>query len=229
MKYEIFGETLPGVTIFLDRGESIFTQSGGMTWMSTGLTMSTDAGGGGKGLLGGLVRSALTGESLFKATYTANADGQEFTASSSFPGKILALDVSQGPYVAQKNAFLCAQVGVNFDVYRVPGLGAKIFGGEGAFMQKFSGEGVVFLEIDGFAKEMELARGEKIKVSTGNVAVFEHTVSMGIERVKGFKNVIFGGEGLILTTLEGPGKVWLQTFDASSLAAKIAPFLTTGS
>ena len=225
MKYEIFGDSLPAVTIQLNEGESVYTQSGGLAWMSSDVTMTTEIGTGAGGKLKGLLRSVVTGESLFKATYTAESDGQSFTASSSFPGSIIALDVSNGPYVAQRNAFLCAELSVDFGIYTVPGLGAALFGGEGVFLQEFSGEGLAFLEIDGYAKEITLGKGEVMKVSTGNVAAFEHTVEMNIEVVKGLKNILFAGEGILLTTLRGPGKIWLQTLDTLSLARKITPFL----
>jgi len=221
MRYEIFGGTLPAVTIHLENGESVYTQSGGMTWMTSDIGMTTNMDGG---LMKGLGRM-LTGESLFMATYTAQAPGQHFTAASTFPGEILNLDIAQGPYICQKSAFLCAQTGVTLSAYVNPGVKAGFFGGEGFILQELSGTGHAFLEIDGSIKEIDLAPGEKLKVNTGNVGAFEKTVKYSVERIKGFKNILFGGEGLFLTTVEGPGKVFLQTMTLPGFASRLMPFL----
>ena len=221
MRYEIFGDNLPAVTVYLDRGESIYTQSGGMTWMTSGMGMETNMKGG---LLKGLGRM-LSGESLFIATYTANGDKQSITLASSFPGHIVALDVTNKSYICQKNAFLCAQSGVELKTVIPRGLKGGFFGGEGFIMQELSGQGAVFLELDGSVKELNLGPGEKIIVNTGNVAVYESQVKYSAEMVKGFANMLFGGEGLFLTTLEGPGKVYLQTMTMPSFMERIIPLL----
>ena len=221
MHYEVFGGNLPAVTIHLENGEAIYTQSGGMTWMTDRIKMETNMKGG---LMKGLGR-LLTGESLFMATYSAEGSGQHITLASTFPGNIIALDVSQGPYVCQKNAFLCAQPDVEIQTYVNPSIKSGLFGGDGFILQELVGNGMVFLEIDGSVVEMELAPGEKLMVDTGNVAAFEKRVSYSVETVKGFKNLLFGGEGLFLTTVQGPGKVWLQTMTAPSLASKLVPFM----
>ena len=223
MRYEVFGETLPAVTIFLENGESIYTQSGGMSWMSSGMKMETNMKGG---LLKGLGRM-ISGESMFLATYTAEGNNQSITLASKFPGGIVALDVTGKTYIGQKNAFLCAEPDVKVEVTMPKGLKAGLFGGEGFIMQKFSGSGHIFLELDGSIKVMDLAPGEKIIVDTGNVALYESTVQYSAEMVKGFKNILFGGEGLFLTTLEGPGRVWLQTMSLTGFAGSLAPFLAT--
>jgi len=222
MKYEIFGGTLPAVTITLDAGESIYTQSGGMSWMSRGIRMETNMKGG---LLKGLGRM-LSVESLFMATYTASAPGQQITIASGFPESIVALDCSGGrEYICQKNAFLCAQPGVTVSAYVVKGMRAGFFGGEGFILQKLSGEGLAFVEIDGTACEKVLGVGEELIVDTGNVAIFEANVNYSVEMVKGFANVLFGGEGLFLTTLTGPGRVWLQTLSLPDFASRIISFM----
>jgi len=159
------------------------------------------------------------------ATYTATGSGQFITCASTMPGDIIALEASQGPFICQKSAFLCAQPDVNLGTYAVPGLKAGFFGGDGFIFQEITGNGLAFLELDGGIKEIDLARGEKLKVDTGNVAVFEKSVTYSVERVKGFANILFGGEGLFLTTVEGPGKVWLQTMTAPNFAAKLVPFM----
>jgi uncharacterized protein (TIGR00266 family) len=169
IKYEIFGGTLPAVTISLDSGESIFTQSGGMSWMTDGMKMETNTQGG---LLKGLGRM-LSGESLFMATYTAAVPGQSITLASSFPGDIVPLDLTGGQkYICQKSSFLCAQPSVVLETVLPTGFKAGLFGGEGFIMQKVSGSGVVFLELDGSIKEVDLAPGQKLVVDTGNVAAY---------------------------------------------------------
>lgn len=221
MKYKIFGAPMPAVTIAMEKGESIYTQSGGMTWMTEGISMETNMKGG---LLKGIGRM-FSGESIFMATYSAEMSGVEITIASGFPGEIRVLEVMPGRgYIAQKNAFLCATPGVELSA-KVTGVKSGFFGGEGFVLQRYSGEGLVFLELDGAIVEKELAPGEKIKVDTGNIAAFEEGVTYSAEMVKGFANVLFGGEGLFLSTLTGPGKVWLQTLSASEFAKRIVPFL----
>ncbi len=222
MRYTIFGNNLPAVSIKLDTGESIYTQSGGMTWMSEGITMSTNMKGG---LMKGLGRM-LTGESLFMATYTSVAPDSEIVIASSFPGSILVLDVDAShQYTCQKSAFLCAEPHVQLSVQTTKGITSGLFGGEGFLLQRLTGHGKAFVEIDGSLAEYNLRPGEVLRVDTGNVAVFESSVRYEIETVKGFKNILFGGEGLFLTKLIGPGKVWLQTMTMPSFASRILPYL----
>lgn len=224
MQYKVFGTPMPAVSITMNQGESIYTQSGGMAWMSDGISMETNMKGG---LLKGLGRM-FAGESLFMATYTSQKPGGEITLASSFPGEIKVFELGNGKeYIAQKNAFLCATPEVALSAY-VTGAKSGFFGGEGFVLQKYSGRGLAFLELDGTIVEKELAPGEKIKVDTGNIAVFEASVGYSSEMVKGFANILFGGEGLFLSTLTGPGKVWLQTMSASELAGRIIPFLPAG-
>lgn len=225
LNYQIFGDNLPAVSIKLNSGESIFTQSGGMTWMDNGITMETNMQGG---LMKGFGRM-FSGESLFMATYTSNAPNQEIVIASTFPGHIISIDVGLTPIIAQKGAFLCAQPSVTLSAYLAKGIKAGLFGGEGFILQRMSGSGLVFLELDGSVMERNLAPGETIKVDTGNVAAFEEGVRYQAEMVKGFKNILFGGEGLFLTTLTGPGKVWLQTMSMPGFAKQIIPFLPKSS
>jgi uncharacterized protein (TIGR00266 family) len=222
MRYQVFGNNLPAVSIRLDRGESIYTQSGGMAWMTEAITMTTNMKGG---LMKGLGRM-LSGESLFMATYTSEAPDAEIVIASSFPGSILVLDVDgMHDYICQKNAFLCAEPNVHLSVQVTKGIASGLFGGEGFVLQRLSGQGKAFVEIDGSLAEYTLRPGEVLKVDTGNVAVFESGVRYEIETVKGFKNILFGGEGLFLTKLTGPGKVWLQTMTMPSFASRIVPYL----
>ena len=221
MRYEVFGDTLPAVTVHLNQGESMYTQSGGMSWMTDGMNMETNMKGG---LAKGLGRM-MSGESLFMATYTANAPNQSITFASSFPGHILPIELDgTNEFICQKTAFMAAEPGVHLSASINKKVMGGLFGGEGFIMQRVSGNGVVFLELDGSVKEIMLAPGEKIIVDTGNVAAYETCVQYTAETVKGFKNVLFGGEGLFLTTLTGPGKVYLQTMSLPEFAGRISPY-----
>lgn len=222
MRYEIDGGNLPYVTVKLNSGESVYTESGAMAWMSDNIKMDTNMKGG---LFGG-VKRVFSGESLFVVNFTSHGEGEEIGFVSSFPGSILPVDLSGGKsIIVQKRAFLFAESGVDFSIYFQKRLGTGFFGGEGFIMQRFSGDGIVFLEIDGSLKEVNLQPGQKIKVDTGHVVMFEEGVHMDVETVKGFKNIFFGGEGLFLTTLTGPGKVYLQSMPMSNFANNIASFL----
>jgi uncharacterized protein (TIGR00266 family) len=222
VKYELRGDTLPVVILTLEEGESVFTESGGMSWMSDGFDMKTNMEGG---LFGGIARK-LAGESLFMTTYTLNKTSGMIAFSSSFPGKIVPIHLDAGEsLICQKNAFLCAERSVKLEIHLKKKLGAGLFGGEGFILQRVTGPGWVFLEIDGEAVEYQLNPGEKMKVDTGHVAMFEPSVNFDIEMVKGFTNIVFGGEGLFLTTLKGPGKVWLQSMPIGNLASRIIPFI----
>ena len=224
MKYDIFGGMLPAAEITLNKGESIYTQSGGVAWMTDGITMETNTKGG---FLKGIARS-FSGDSIFMATYTAKNDNEKITFASSAPGEIRPLTIdSSHEYIAQKGAFLCAEDGVKLNSVFTKSFGAGLVGGEGFILQELSGSGTVFLELDGSLKEINLAAGERIKVDSGNVAFFEKSVEYSVETVKGFKNVMFGGEGLFLTVLKGPGKVWLQTVSLAELAAKLRKYIPT--
>lgn len=218
MEAKILGDSLPVVTCKLAKGESIVTESGGMSWMDEGITMSTSTNGG---IMKGLGR-ALAGESLFMNTYTAEKDDVEIAFSSSFPGKVLEFDLKEGEtIIAQKRAFLCAESTVDIAMHFRKKLGAGFFGGEGFIMQKITGPGKVYLEIDGEVVKKELAEGEKLKVDNGYVAAMTSTVNLDIETVPGLKNIVFGGEGLFLTTLKGPGTVYLQSMPVSKLASML--------
>lgn len=213
---------MPAVTLRLEAGESIYTQSGGMAWMTDGLRMETNMKGGFGKSLGRL----FSGESLFMATYTAEKQA-DITLAASMPGEIRPVEIREDKeYVAQKGAFLCATPNVHLSTFVTSAKGG-LFGGEGFILQRISGQGMVFLELDGAVQEVDLQPGEKLIVDTGNVALFEAQVGYEAKMVKGFKNVLFGGEGLFLTTLTGPGKVWLQTMTAAELARRLIPFIPT--
>ena len=222
MKYEIIGDSFPAVNVTLNARETVFTQSGAMAWSDTGIRMETNAQGG---LLKSLGR-AFSGTSLMFVRHTAEWDGASITFSSSFPGEIRAFAVDDDhEYIAQKSAFLVAEEGVEIDATVSKSFWAGLVGGEGFILQRFHGEGLVLVEIDGSVVEIDLEPGQQIKVETGHVALFESTVRYDVESVKGFKNIFFGGQGLFLTTLTGPGRVYLQTLTAQDMASKLSPFL----
>jgi uncharacterized protein (TIGR00266 family) len=221
MQYEIKGDTLPVAICQLEAGEQVVSESGAMGWMANSIAMDTNMKGG---LLKGLGRS-LSGDSVFLNTFTANAPGV-VAFPSSFPGKIVARQLGQGEsLICQKGAFLAGTSGIDLKIAFRKKLGAGFFGGEGFILQRVSGPGLVFLEFDGHIEEMTLQAGETIKVDTGNVAMFEESVSYDVVMQKGLKNMVFGGEGLFLTTLTGPGKVYLQTMPIASLAGRILPYV----
>lgn len=227
MKYRIIGNTMPAVEVLFDfPGESVYTQSGGMTWMSDGIEMTTNTRGG---FMKGISRM-FTGESLFMATYTAQRPGAVIAFASTVAGQILPVDVgANGGLICQKGAFLCAQNSVNLNITFSKKFSSGLFGGEGFILQDISGSGLAFLEIDGDMVERNLAPGEVLKVDTGNVVGFERSVSYEIEMVKGLGNIFFGGEGLFLTKLTGPGRVILQTQNIAEFAGRIAQFIPTKS
>lgn len=227
MKYRIIGDTMPAVEVMFDAaGEGMYTQSGGMAWMTEGIDMSTNTRGG---LMKGIGRM-FAGESLFMATYRAGKPGAMVAFASTVAGQILPVDVgASGGLICQKGAFLCAQESVNLNITFTKKFSAGLFGGEGFILQDISGSGMAFLEIDGDMVEKNLAAGEVLKVDTGNVVAFERSVSYEIETVKGLGNIFFGGEGLFLTKLTGPGKVILQTQNIAEFAGRIARFIPAGS
>jgi len=226
MKYEIKGESLPVVVCFLEKNEQIVSEAGAMGWMSDSIVMNTNMKGG---ILGGLGR-VFSGESVFLNTFTSNIEDGYVAFPSSFPGKIIARYLENGEsVVAQKGAFLAAQNSVELKVDFRKKLGAGFFGGEGFILQRIHGPGMAFFEFDGFVDEIMLAPGQRIKVDTGNVAMFESSVSYDIALVKGVKNIFFGGEGLFLTTLTGPGKVYVQSMPMQNLAGQLGRYFETSS
>ncbi|MCL2357602.1 MAG: TIGR00266 family protein [Defluviitaleaceae bacterium] len=215
MQHRIVGDPFPVVICELSKGEKMITQRGGMSWRTAGIKMDTSSTGG---LLKGLKRT-LAGNDFFLNHYTALEDNQEIAFGLSFPGEIKTFDLSGGKdIVAQKKAFIACTSGVDIDIFFNKKLGAGFWGGEGFILQRLSGEGLAFIEIDGHTKEYDLAPGEKLIIDQGYLAAMEPTVSFSIEFVKGLKNIAFGGEGLVLGKLTGPGKVWLQTLPISGLA-----------
>ena len=223
MRYDIKGGTFPVVVCQLENGEKMITEKGSMVWMSPNIQMSTQGGG-----LGKMFSKAFSGESMFQNIYTANGNGM-IAFGSSFPGTVKAIEISpSNEMIVQKSSFLASEAGVNLSVHFNKRLSAGLFGGEGFIMQRLSGHGTAFIEIDGDLVEYDLRPGEQIVVDTGNVAGFTIDVKMEIRQVPGLKNKLFGGEGLFNTVLTGPGRIWLQTMPIARVAASIIPYIPTG-
>lgn len=219
MEYKILGQTVPVVEMKLNKGETVYTQSGGMAYQSDGIEMKTNTRGG---IMKGIGRM-FAGESMFMANYTAEKDGAMIAFASTVPGNVVPIDLSKVPegIILQKGAFLCAENNVETSVAFTKRFTAGLFGGEGFILQKAQGNGMVFLEVDGDVIQKELAPGEVLKVDTGNVVAFEPKVSYEIETVKGLGNIFLGGEGLFLTRLVGPGKVILQSQNFGEFIGKV--------
>ena len=223
MRYEIIGEPMPVVICKLQNGEALNCESGAMSWMSSNMRMETSGGGVGK-----LFGRMISGENMFQNRYTATGGPGMIAFGSSFPGKIMALQLAPGrDFVLQKRAFLASEATVNLDIHFNKKASVGIFGGEGFIMQRVSGTGMVFAEIDGELVEYQLAAGQQMIVDTGNVAGFEPSVQIEIQQVPGLKNKVLGGEGLFNTVLTGPGRIWLQTMPISGVASAIQPYIVT--
>lgn len=219
MKYEIIGATVPAVEVTLNKGESMYTQRGGMAWQTEGIKMTTNAQGGVMKSLGRM----FTGESIFMSTYSALNDGAKVAFATTVPGAVMPINLSELPqgFIIQKGAFLAAEPSVELSIKLTKRFSAGLFGGEGFILQQARGNGMLFLEVDGDAIVRELAPGEVLKVDTGNVVGFEQSVSYEIETVKGLGNIFLGGEGLFLTKLVGPGKVIIQSQNFGDFAGRI--------
>jgi uncharacterized protein (TIGR00266 family) len=221
LDYKIFGDDLQLVEIELDAGEGVRAEVGTMTYMEAGIEMQTSTGGG---ILRGLKRM-VTGESFFITTFYNSASGKSHVAfAAPYPGKIISLDlgVAGGQFICQKDSFLCAAQGTEIEIAFTKRLGAGFFGGEGFILQRLEGDGLVFVHAGGTVIEKDLLAGEKLRVDTGCIVAFAPSVDYDIQFVGGFKNALFGGEGLFLATLTGPGKVYLQSLPFSRLADRIA-------
>ncbi|MBO4423774.1 MAG: TIGR00266 family protein [Clostridia bacterium] len=218
MNYKIEGTPLPVVICELGPGEQMLTESGSMSWMTPNMKMETKSGG-----IGRAFGRMFSGESIFQNLYTAEGGPGTIAFASSFPGSIRAIEITpERPIIAQKRSFLASETGVELSVFFQKKFGAGFFGGEGFIMQKLSGRGIAFVEIDGSAVEYDLAPGQQLVIDTGYLALMDATCSMDIVSVKGVKNALLGGEGFFNTVVTGPGKVVVQTMPASKLAAALS-------
>ncbi len=224
MRYKIEGTPLPVVICDLNPGEQMITERGSMSWMSPNMKMETTSNGG----FGKAFGRMFAGEALFQNRYTAMGGPGMIAFASSFPGSILAVEVTpQSPIVVQKRAFLAATTGVELSVFFQKRIGAGLFGGEGFIMQKLSGQGIAFIEIDGHAIDYDLLPGQELIVDTGYLAKMDSTCSMDVVSVPGLKNMLFGGEGIFNTVIKGPGRVTLQTMPIHSVAGAISPYIVS--
>jgi uncharacterized protein (TIGR00266 family) len=222
MDYQIVGAVMQTLEIALMPGETIFTESGGMAWMTGDVEMTTDTRGG---FLKGLGRS-LAGESLFMTTYRCRSGRSTLTFTPESPGSIRAIELKPGEsLICQKDAFMCAADTVSLEMHFRKRLGTGLFGGEGFILQKLTGPGLAFVEIAGEMREYELEPGQSLQVDPGHIALYEPAVDYSLDRIKGVKNILFGGEGLFLANLTGPGRVWLQSMPLSNLAAKLSRYM----
>lgn len=199
----------------------MITEKGSMCWMTPNMKMETSTNGG----IGKALGRMFSGESIFQNRYTAMGADGEITFASSFPGSIMAIEISPGnEIIVQKSAFLASETSVELSMFFQKKFGAGLFGGEGFIMQKLSGSGIAFVEIDGHAVEYELAAGQQMVIDTGYLAVMSSSCSMDIKAVPGVKNMLLGGEGIFNTVITGPGKIVLQTMPISAIAASISPY-----
>ena len=225
IRYEIEGGSLPVLICYPEAGQSLCTESGAMSWMSPNMKMDTNAGGGFKKAFGRL----FSGESLFMNEYTAIGGKGMIAFASSFPGSIIPYQVTPGNgIIVQKRGFLAMEKGLELSVYFQKKLGKGFFGGEGFIMQKITGNGMVFLEIDGYCKQYELKAGQSIIIDTGYLAAMSESCTLDIETVKGARNIFLGGEGLFHTRVTGPGRVYIQSMPLMKIADTLTPYLPLG-
>jgi uncharacterized protein (TIGR00266 family) len=218
--YKVFGDDIQVVEIELDPGEGVRAEAGAMLYMEDGIEMQTGVGGG---MFGGFKRM-LTGESFFITTFLYNGGGKGHVAfGAPYPGKIIPLDLGKlgGNFLVQKDGFLCAARGIDIEIAFTKRFGAGIFGGEGFILQRLTGEGLAFVHAGGTILKRELNAGERLRVDTGCLVAFAPSVDYDIQMIGGFKNALFGGEGLFVATLRGPGTVYLQSLPFSRLADRI--------
>lgn len=222
MRYDIHGTTMQTLDIYLSAGETVFTESGGMAWMKGNVEMSTNTRGG---LLKGLARS-LSGESLFLTSYTCKSGKSMVTFTPEAPGSIISVALAPDESrICQKDAFMVAQDSVTLETHFRRKLGSGLFGGEGFVLQKLTGPGIAWVEIAGEVREYMLHPGETMTIDPGHIAMYEPTVDYDINRIKGMRNILFGGEGLFVATLTGPGRIWLQSLPLANLASKLMQYM----
>lgn len=222
LRYQIIGTTLQAVVIELNPGQTIYSEAGSMSWMGSNVTMQATSGGG----LGKVLGRLLTGESLFVVDYTSTGGTGIVAFSNDFPGKVLPIQLGPGQSViVQKSSFMCAEKSVQMAIHWQKRLGAGLFGGEGFLLQRLTGPGLFFAELDGEIVEYNLEAGQELKVDPGHVAMFEPSVGFDVEMVRGITTILFGGEGLFLARLRGPGRVWLQTMPMANLVGQLLHYL----
>ncbi len=222
LQYHIMGTVQQTLACDLQPGQTIYSDTGAMSWMTASASMNTTSGGG----LGGMLKRAVAGGTAFIIDFSAQGQPGQVAFTTDFPGKILPVELEAGQsIVMHKHAFLCAEKSVTLDVFftRKPGVG--MFGGEGFILQKLTGPGMAFAELDGDAVEYHLQPNQAMRVEPGHVAMFEVTVTFDIEMIKGMANIFLGGEGLFLATLKGPGRIWLHSMTESKMAHRLMQYM----
>lgn len=225
LEFDLLGNDLQIVEIILGPGESVRAEAGTMAYMEDEIEMETTTGGG---VLKGIKR-AVTGESFFLPEFTnTGLKTRSVAFASPYPGKIISLDLVEhgGPFFCQRDSFLCASQDIEVEIALTRKIGAGIFGGEGFILQRLEGEGMAFLHAGGTVIEKNLDPGETLRVDTGCIVAFSQNVDYDIHYVGGVKNALFGGEGLFLALLRGPGKVYLQSLPFSRLASRLKSAIT---
>jgi uncharacterized protein (TIGR00266 family) len=221
LRYEISGTLMQTLSIDLEPGEILFSQTNCMCWMTDGIEMNTTTGGG---MVAGFLRS-LSGGGFFITDFAARGIGQVAFAPR-FPGTIMPVELGPGQsLICRKETFLCAQKSVTLEIAWQKRIGAGFFGGEGFILQRITGPGIAFLDLSGEIVARDLAPGERLLVHAGHVGTIEPSVQFDIQMIRGFKNILFGGEGLFLATVTGPGRVLLQSMPILNLAEEIARYL----
>lgn len=222
VKYHILGNIQQTLAVELQLGQVVYSDTGAMSWMTSTVTMNTKASGG----LGGMLKRAVSGASAFIIDFAVNGGPGQVAFTTDFPGKILPMELDANQSVIMhKHTFLCAENTVHLDVFFTRKLGAGLFGGEGFILQKLTGPGIAFAELDGDAIEYHLQPNQVMKIEPGHVAMFESSVTFDIEMIKGIANMFLGGEGLFLATLKGPGRIWLHSMTESKMAHRLAQYM----
>jgi len=226
--HRILGSLMPALEVRLEPGQSVISQGGEMTWLDPNIEMTTKTAGAGASGLGGVLKRALAGGSIFMTQFTAHDSPAKVAFAAKMPGHIRPISVDTNrEYMVSRHGFLAATPNVNLEVAFQQSLGVGIFSGNGFFMQHIWGQGTAWIELSGETVTYELGAGESILVHPGHIGLFESTVNMTITRIKGIKNMLFGAETIFLAQLSGPGKVYLQTLTLPSLAHSVAPYIAT--
>lgn len=225
MNYEVVGAPLPTLICNLEANESIVCECGAMSWMSPNMVMDTSTNGG----VGKMIGRMFSGESLMQNVYRAEGGPGLLAMSSSFPGSILSFDIAPGnEMIVQKTGYLASEPSVELSVFFQKKLGAGLFGGEGFIMQKLSGTGKAFVEIDGNVIKYNLEPGQQMVIDTGYLAAMSGTCKMEIQQVKGLKNKLLGGEGFFNTVVTGPGEIYIQSMPKNQVASSLQTYMVTG-
>ena len=226
MQSRITGTTMPVLEFLLEPNEAIISEAGELSWMGSSIQMTTHtqfAGGGG---IFGIIKRVAGGGSIFMTEYRAQGAGGELAFATKLPGHIVPVEVGPGhEYMIHRHGFLCATAGIQIGVGFQQSLGAGVFGGDGFLLQRLSGQGIAWLELSGELVVRDLQAGENLRVHPGHVGAFQSSVSFQITTVPGIKNMIFGGDGIFLASLTGPGRIWLQTLPISKLAHALAHYM----